>query len=241
MDQTLLQCGARPRRSGDLARRARRGSSSVAVLLLAGGLLVGCGADEDGGPSAGSAAPTTPAPTSTPATASGDGNGTGDGGQGRDGEGDGAARPPFPADTGPDTREASGDAFGTLTDVRIGHHDGFDRVVFEFGGAGTPGWDVRYAARPARQGSGEAVDLAGDATLQVTITGVGHPSDTGVEEYSGPRRLAVAATDVVTEVFFDGTFEGTTAALVGTEAERPFRVYLLPEPVRIVLEVADAP
>jgi hypothetical protein len=42
-------------------------------------------------------------------------------------------------DTRPDTHAASPVAFGNVTDVRIGHHDGFDRVVLDFGGRGTPG------------------------------------------------------------------------------------------------------
>jgi hypothetical protein len=50
----------------------------------------------------------------------------------------------FPADIEPDTAQASTDAAVTVSDIRIGGHDGFDRVVFEVGGTGTPGWDVRY-------------------------------------------------------------------------------------------------
>jgi len=38
---------------------------------------------------------------------------------------------------------------------------------------------------------------------------------------------------------FDGTFEGTTAAFIGTAARTPFRVYALSNPTRIVVEVAD--
>ena len=44
---------------------------------------------------------------------------------------------------------------------------------------------------------------------------------------------------MVTEVAFDGTFEGTTVAFVGTTDEVPFRVYSLSSPTRVVLEVAD--
>jgi hypothetical protein len=43
---------------------------------------------------------------------------------------------------------------------------------------------------------------------------------------------------VVNEVVFDSTFEGTTVAFVGTTHRRPFRVYLLEAPTRVVLEVA---
>jgi hypothetical protein len=127
----------------------------------------------------------------------------------------------------------------TVRDLRIGRHDGFDRVVLEVGGTGTPGWDVRYVDEARSQGSGEPVEVAGDALLQVSLTGVGYPADTGVTEWSGPEPLAVADTEVVTEVVLDSTFEGTTVVFVGTAARAPFRVYLLEDPVRVVLEVAD--
>jgi hypothetical protein len=68
---------------------------------------------------------------------------------------------------------------------------------------------------------------------------MGIPPDTGVDEWSGPDPLSVRDTEVVTEVAFDGTFEGTTVAFVGTTDEVPFRVYSLSSPTRVVLEVAD--
>jgi hypothetical protein len=198
----------------------------TATLLLAGSLLAGCTGDEsaDTASATRTAAPESPAPSSEPA-------GTG---------GDAATdAPPFPADAQPDTADASTDARVTVREIRIGRQDGFDRVVLEVGGTGTPGWDVRYVDEAASQGAGEPVEVAGDAVLQVTLTGAGYPYDTGVEEWSGPDPLGAADTEVVTEVAFDATFEGTTVAFVGTTARTPFRVYLLESPTRVVIEVAD--
>src|SRR5690349_10180334 len=42
--------------------------------------------------------------------------------------------PPFPATTDPQTAEPSGDWDLQLVDVRLGDHDGFDRVVLELTG-----------------------------------------------------------------------------------------------------------
>lgn len=147
---------------------------------------------------------------------------------------------PFPGDVEPDTAEASADARVTVSDIRVGRHDGFDRVVLEVGGEGMPGWDVRYVDQPSSQGKGDPVEVAGDAVLQVTLTGAGYPYDTGVEEYSAAARLSAPDTEAVTEVVFDATYEGTTVAFVGTKAQAPFRVYLLDSPTRVVLEVAHA-
>jgi hypothetical protein len=148
--------------------------------------------------------------------------------------------PSFPGDAEPDTAEASADARVTVSDIRVGGHDGFDRVVLEIGGEGTPGWDVRHVDQPSSQGKGDPVEVAGDAVLQVTLTGAGYPYDTGVEEYSAAAPLSAPDADTVTEVVFDATYEGTTVAFVGTTARAPFRVYLLEAPTRVVLEVAHA-
>jgi len=124
--------------------------------------------------------------------------------------------------------------------LRTGRHNGFDRVVFEVGGAGTPGWDVRYVDQASSQGRGEPVDVAGQAVLQVTITGAQIPDTTGVAEFDGPDPLPGSGTRTVTEVVYDHTFEGTSVAFVGTTARAPFRVYALSDPARVVLEVRDA-
>jgi hypothetical protein len=146
----------------------------------------------------------------------------------------------FPANTGTDTGDLSGDPV-LFTDLRIGRHKGFDRVVWEFAGGGSPGWRVGYADDPTEQGSGMAVDLPGDATLEVTITNVGLPGDVdvprGVDFYDGPRTLAAGSTEWVTEVRPGTLFEGILQGFVGVEEEVPFRVYLLEDPTRLVLEV----
>ncbi|MDP9430245.1 MAG: hypothetical protein M3Q47_15910 [Actinomycetota bacterium] len=202
-------------------------------LLLAAALLAGCGngapatspsasTGEVSSPATSPAAPSTGAePTSTAA------------------EDTGTDAPPFEGDTQPATREASADARVTVSEIRTGRQDGYDRVVLEMGGTGTPGWDVRYVDAAYSQGRGEEVDVVGEAVLQVTVTGAGYPFDTGVEEWAGPDPLPGNGTRTVTEVAWDATFEGTSVAFVGTAGEAPFRVYALEGPTRVVVEVAD--
>jgi hypothetical protein len=206
----------------------------LAVLALSAGLVAGCGGDDDdddGAAPTTSAASGTTSPSETSAAPTTGGGDTDD-----DGDAD---APPFPANTEPDTAAPSAGALLSVTDMRIGRHDGFDRVVFEFDGTGTPGWNVRYVDEATSQGSGNTVEVDGAAILGIVFTGVGYPVDTGVEEYSGPRSRAIPETEVVTEAVFDGTFEGQTTAFIGTTAEVPFRAYLLEDPVRVVIEVRD--
>ena len=130
---------------------------------------------------------------------------------------------PFTANTAEDTAEGSGDSV-TVADVRVESQADHDRVVFEIAGEGTPGWRVGYVDEATQQGSGNPVELAGDAQLQVLVTNTGYPSDTGEEEFDGAS--PVEGAEVVTEVAFQGTFEGQTQAFIGTTAEQPFRVRL---------------
>jgi hypothetical protein len=224
---------ARGRRAAKLSRvstRSRTVALVLSTLLTGPAVLAGCG-EQSGTQSASS-------DSSTPAEASGSSSTepATDDATADDGSTD---APAFPANTEPDTAEHADDARVTVSDIRLGRHDGFDRVVFEVGGTGTPGWDVQYVDEAASQGSGDPVEVAGEAILQVTLTGAGYPYDTGVEEYSGGP-LTAADTEVVTEVVFDATYEGTTVAFVGTSGRTPFRVYALENPARVVVEVADA-
>jgi hypothetical protein len=206
--------------------RPRTAAVLLLALLTGPAVLSGC-ADKptDSSPSAATAAASA-AGTTTPAAQ----EETAD-----DGSSD---APPFPANLDPDTADASADASVTVTDIRIGRHDGFDRVVLEVGGTGTPGWNAQYVDAANSQGSGEPIDVAGGAVLQVTLTGVGYPYDTGLSEFSSSP-VKGQGTEVVTEAFYDATFEGSSVTFVGTTERTPFRVYLLDSPTRVVLEVAD--
>jgi hypothetical protein len=220
--------GSRGCEAVPVSTRSRTVSVLLSTLVVGSIVLAGCGSDDaDPGSSGSSAAPETSETATTEPVSEGE--------TAEDGSSD---VPAFPGNAEPDTAEPSSDARVTVSDIRLGRHDGFDRVVFEVGGTGTPGWDVRYVDEATSQGSGDPVAVAGDAVLQVTLTGMGYPYDTGVEEYAGGP-LTAGETQVVTEIVFDATYEGTTAAFVGTAGRTPFRVYALEGPARVVVEVAD--
>lgn len=154
-------------------------------------------------------------------------------------EPDGEDAPPFPATTSPDTAAPSAGAMLTVVDVRVGHHEGFDRVVYEMDGAGTPGWTVGYVDEAVQEGSGTVLDLAGEGTLSVMISGSAYPMDSGVEPFAHDGPVAGDGSGVVTQVLGWSVFEGYTDSFVGlTEPGHPFRVSLLEDPVRVVVDVA---
>ncbi len=128
----------------------------------------------------------------------------------------------------------------SVTDVRTGRHNGFDRVVFEIGGQGQAGWDIRYVDQARAAGSGRLIDVGGDAVLQVSLTNVALPQDApaGVEPWHGPERLQLPGTGPIVEVVEDTIFEGVQTFFVGMTDRVPFQVNRFDSPQRVVLDVA---
>jgi hypothetical protein len=143
--------------------------------------------------------------------------------------------PPFPQSTEPQTAEPSGDWDLQLVDVRVGDHDGFDRVVLQLSGTATPGWGVAWGDDAVAEGSGQVVPVAGDRVLTISASGTAMPEP---GSYEVPQRLGPAGD--VAEVRVNGWFEGYTQVFAGVEGdERPFRVFTLTDPPRLVVDVVD--
>ncbi|MFE9233399.1 AMIN-like domain-containing (lipo)protein [Cellulosimicrobium funkei] len=227
---------ARPTDGAAPGRRPAAVAGAVLVLALAA-----CspgGSDDSPSPSS-TATSASPSPTDSPSTTPEPGAEPTDGAPTPSDDATEAPLP-FPANTEPDTQDPSADAALTVTDVRVGHHDGFDRVVFELGGTGTPGWRVEYVDQPVDDASGNVATVDGDAYLQVMISGSGYPTDTGIDLYAGANPVRAGDDGVVEEVLLRGVFEGYTQAFVGVDDEqRPFRVFSLEDPTRVVVDVRD--
>lgn len=143
--------------------------------------------------------------------------------------------PPFPESTDPQSAEPSGAWDLQLVDVRVGEHDGFDRVVLELSGTATPGWGVAWSDEAVAEGSGDVVPLEGDHVLTISASGTAMPEPGSFEV---PARLGPAGA--VAEVQVNGWFEGYTQVFAGVQGdERPFRVFTLTDPPRLVVDIAD--
>lgn len=141
---------------------------------------------------------------------------------------------PFVANTKPDTGETVGAGMLLLAKVRFAAQDGYDRVVLEYAGSGTPGWDVRYTDAASRQGSGDPITLPGSALLQVTVNGTTYPNESQTTVSSGAISVT---TTTVTGIYIDGNFEGQDQAIIGTKGKQPFRVFAVANPPRLVIDV----
>lgn len=164
-----------------------------------------------------------------------------DSGGGRDGngqDGDGHLRPI--GEAGTDDVAADGTAAPvTLTDVRLGAHDGFDRIVFETAGGGRAGWEIGYTDQPRAPGSGAPIEVPGAATLGITLTDVALPGDAppGTPPWDGPQRQRIEGAQVLTELVEDTLYEGRYAFYAGLTGMQPFAVGRLDDPQRIVVDV----
>lgn len=126
--------------------------------------------------------------------------------------------------------------------MRVGRHDCFERFVFQMAGTGErPGWSVGYRDPMTADGSGEPVDLRGDADLAVTV-GVWTVSDfEGRPEewppFEGPDDIVTTGFVALREARNLYAFEGVTQIGLGLDRQRPFRVTLVEGPARLVVDV----
>ncbi|MCK9518135.1 MAG: hypothetical protein M0R74_03760 [Dehalococcoidia bacterium] len=209
----------------------------AALPLLIGAVFVGCGDDDDD--ETPTAAATTAAATETATstvtageTAAGTATVTATGTAAEDGTPapDGGQTTPF--DVKADPEDFAGNI--TVVDVRTGGHANADRIVFEFDGPALPAARIEYVESAVQCGSGEEVEIKGEAILQVRIdhavghTEAGQPTiDEMVDGPGGTIEEAIRICD----------FEGVVTYAVGTTGEQNFVVTTLKSPTRLVVDV----
>lgn len=129
-------------------------------------------------------------------------------------------------------REAGSLSTATLTEVRSGQHECWDRVVFELTGP-ADGYRAAYGD-VFTQGQGLLMNpyVAGGAVIGIVLLA---PAN------ANPATPTVIGYRTLRGVLFGGSFEGYTTFAVGVRAQLPFRVFVLSGPgthSRIVLDVA---
>ena len=123
-----------------------------------------------------------------------------------------------------------------IQDVRAGSHEGFDRVVFEFAGPGLPGFIAGYNPDPRQQASGYPLEgLQGGAFLEVMIQGTPMMMMSPREDLLRSGPVGVAAGNVQS-VVHGGVFEADTQYVIGVDQARPFNIFVLQNPTRVVVD-----
>jgi hypothetical protein len=119
----------------------------------------------------------------------------------------------------------------SVTGVTVGHHAGFDRVVFTSTDA-IGSWEVQYVPQVIHDPIGTVVPLLGAADIRVVIRGtdwISHPSAQPNITPGFPALRQVAGA---------GEFEGVLSYGIGQQRKAGFRVFTLTGPDRLVIDVA---
>jgi hypothetical protein len=132
---------------------------------------------------------------------------------------------------------------GSLTDVRAGQHDCYDRLVIDSSGA-AGGFEVEYVSGVPFQARAGTIPLRGGAFLNVVLRTPAYDPSSGTVTYSPDNQselVDVAGWRTLRQVAWGGSFEGQTTIGVGVRARLPFRAFTLPGPgagSRLVIDIA---
>ena len=123
-----------------------------------------------------------------------------------------------------------------ITGVRIGVHDGYDRVVLDLTGDEPHlGWFAGFVDEPIEDPTGEPLAVEGDAFLQLGIYGIDWTTPSA-DRYSGAS-VDGGSLEVVEEVVFGGLFEAQQQILIGLDERTAYRMFALSDPARIVIDI----
>lgn len=133
-----------------------------------------------------------------------------------------------------------------LTDIEVAAHDGYDRVTFTLeGDERLAGWRAAYVGEGYAAGSGNVVEVAGDAVLHLSILGLAIPGDLPQDVrddlWDWPVQGAVDFDgEGIIQVVDGNLFEGQQEIFIGTPSRRSFTVQRLTDPQRIYVDVEHA-
>jgi LPXTG-motif cell wall-anchored protein len=123
---------------------------------------------------------------------------------------------------------SSGPAVG-VSSVSVGHHSGFDRVVFTFRSR-TPHFEVSYVSGVTQDASGAPVPLLGSAFLSVVLR--------GTNAGSSVQPTITPGFPMLKQIKGAGDFEGVTSYGIGAASKSGFRAFTLTGPNRLVIDLA---
>jgi len=126
-----------------------------------------------------------------------------------------------------------------ITDVRVGTHADYDRVVFEFAD-GLPEMTLDRAAPPfTGDASGLPIEVDGTSFLRLTMRGGTKQTEDNTSSYEGPTDFDPGFPMLV-DLTEGGDFEAQSTWYLGLEAEACVRVMQLVGeggPARLVIDV----
>ena len=129
-------------------------------------------------------------------------------------------------------------ALANITDVRVGTHADFDRVVFEFAD-GLPEITLDRATPPfTHDATGMPIEVDGQSFLRLTMRGGTKQTADGTSSYGGPTDLDPAFAGLI-DLVEGGDFEAHSTWYLGLASEACVRVLRLTDDgaPRLVIDV----
>ncbi len=127
---------------------------------------------------------------------------------------------------------ATTSAVTAINDVRVGTHAGYDRIVFQFAGAGRPRLTIAKATPPfVEDASGQPVSVAGRAFLTLKLYDA-----SGFPTYTGPNSFSPGYPSL-TALVNNGDYEGYVSWVAGLTDLSCYRISTLTGPTRIVIDI----
>ncbi|MCL2594916.1 MAG: hypothetical protein FWD83_05300 [Promicromonosporaceae bacterium] len=125
-----------------------------------------------------------------------------------------------------------------ITDIRVGAHDGFDRVVFDLAGGANPGWFARFVDAAHDDGSGLPVDVPGQHILELRLAGMAFPEESDAIAYDGAA-IGFGGT-ALNSVIYRFWFEGYITVFIGIDGPTQPLVTItaLDGPPRVMVDIA---
>lgn len=125
-----------------------------------------------------------------------------------------------------------------VRNIRVGRHQKFDRVVFEFSGS-MPNYRVAYLKSRfyENEGGTHRITIAGNVFMEVNLSVV--PADEEQLRFSERKDFIPKGKQKLRSVWEleeTGLFEGYYDFLLGVSARKPFRVSELTNPLRLVID-----
>ena len=123
-----------------------------------------------------------------------------------------------------------------IHDIRVGTHDGYDRIVWEFE-SGIPAVTVERTQPPfIADPSGLPLSVHGSSFLKIVMQGGTILTPDYTKSFTGATSLMPAYPTLV-ELKAAGDFEGVGTWYVGMSAETCVRVFTLTAPDRLVIDL----
>ncbi|MER5428445.1 hypothetical protein [Streptomyces sp. NPDC002588] len=144
-----------------------------------------------------------------------------------------------------DKSDFAGTSGESVTNVRTGRHDCYDRFVVDVPGASADqlGYAVGYVDELIQDGSGKPIPINGGAILDIRVMAPAYDPETGTATYPGVPRQPLPGVNLTGYSTFRDTrygvsFEGQTQFGLGVRARLPFRVLQLDG--HLVVDVAHS-